>query len=259
MGSLGNTVKEKREQGSAFLPSYTRLHGVVPVFHPSGIDDRAGETRDLLDTGAEAFSEILATGTPDLSALLVADEDWKDAPRESARPYPHGLPYLTRAEGSQVLVLPETLSAVFKPRTRATWPLVVWHELAHAFLLQKPAPHIPAWMREFVPQALAAVVARRAGILAQHLEQIERHPDLAIREFGGPADAESQMAFQNALLTFGAAALEEFGEEFLRKLVHALWEETEVVGEARADKLLAGSLGSGGREWLEGRPEFQGG
>jgi hypothetical protein len=64
------------------------------------------------------------------------------------------------------------------------------------------------------------------------------------------------MSFQNLLLALGAAALEEFGEGFLGRLVRALREERQVVGEGRADELLAGALGPGGREWLVSRPEF---
>jgi hypothetical protein len=42
----------------------------------------------------------------------------------------------------------------------------------------------------------------------------------------------------------------------LKKLVYTLWGETEVIGEERAEELLADALGSGGREWLLSRPEF---
>ncbi|MGI8860389.1 MAG: hypothetical protein ACR2HO_09595, partial [Rubrobacteraceae bacterium] len=143
MGSLGSAVTERREQSSASFPGYERLDGAVSIFHPMGMEDWAGETRDLLDTGAKTFSEILGVETPDLSALLTANEDWEDAPREGEGPYPPGLPYLTQSAEPPVLVLPEALSPAFRPRTSATWPLVVWHELAHAFLLQKPAPPRP--------------------------------------------------------------------------------------------------------------------
>ena len=59
------------------------------------------------------------------------------------------------------------------------------------------------------------------------------------------------------MLLLGAAALEEFGEDFLRRIFHALWEEVEIVDEERAEELLAEALGPGGREWLVSRPEFQ--
>lgn len=42
----------------------------------------------------------------------------------------------------------------------------------------------------------------------------------------------------------------------MKRLVHALWEETDVVDEERAEELLANSLGPGGRAWLALRPEF---
>jgi hypothetical protein len=64
------------------------------------------------------------------------------------------------------------------------------------------------------------------------------------------------MAFQNLLLLFGVAALEEFGEGFLERLVHAMWEETNTIAEERAEELLANALESGGRTWLRRRPEF---
>jgi hypothetical protein len=213
--------------------------------------------RDLLEIGATTLSEILAVEPPGIVALLVADEDWEGAPRENERPYPRGLPYFTRAARPPTLVLPETLSPAFRPRTAATGALVVWHELAHAFLLREPFPNTPVWLREFIPQALSAAVARRVGLaLDEHLEEIDRSPGFTVRDYSGRADAEGQMAFQNLLLALGAAALESFGEGFLRTLAHALWSERDVVDEERGEELLAGSLGPGGREWLKSRPEF---
>ena len=64
------------------------------------------------------------------------------------------------------------------------------------------------------------------------------------------------MAFQNLLLALGDAALQEFGEGYLGALAHALWEERDVVGEERAERLLADALGPDGLEWLASRPEY---
>jgi hypothetical protein len=109
-----------------------------------------------------------------------------------------------------------------------------------------------------VPQAASAAVARRAGLpLREHLSQIEREPGLRVRNFRGPAGAGEQMSFQNLLLLLGTAALDEFGEGFLRRIFHALWEADEIVDEGRAVELLADALGPDGREWVVSRPEFQ--
>jgi hypothetical protein len=253
----GSAVKERGTRRPATLPGYTRLEVVIPIVHPPGLEKRAAEVQDLLETGATALSEILLVEPPELEALLVADEDWEQAPRENEHPYPPGLPYFTRSARRPIVVLPETLSPAFRPHTAATGALVVWHELAHAFLLREPVPRTPAWLREFIPQALSAAVARRAGQpLGEHLEQIERSPAFTVRDYPSRADAESQMAFQNLLLALGAAALERFGEGFFRALAHALWKERDVIGEDKAEELLAESLGLGGREWLLSRPEF---
>jgi hypothetical protein len=251
----GSAVEERGPRGP--LQGYGRLDGPVPVVHPPGLEERAAEVRDLLEIGATALSEILAVEPPGIVALLVADEDWEGAPRENERPYPRGLPYFTRAARPPTLVLPETLSPAFRPRTAATGALVVWHELAHAFLLREPLPRTPVWLREFIPQALAAAVARRVGPpLEEHLDEIQRSPGPTVLRPEGRADPTGQMAFQNQLLALGAEALEGFGEAFLRTLAHALWNEEDVVDEERAEELLAGSLGPGGGEWLESRPEF---
>jgi hypothetical protein len=153
--------------------------------------------------------------------------------------------------------LPEELSSVFRPRTSATLPLTVWHELAHAFVLGREVVRTPAWLGELVPQAASAAIARRAGLpLEDHLSRIEKEPGFTVRGFSGPAGARDQMSFQNLLLVLGAATLAEVGEGFLRRIFHTLWEEDEVVDEDRAEELLGDALGPGGRAWLASRPEF---
>ncbi len=235
-----------------------RLDGAVPVIHAPGIEEPAARLQRLLKAGATSLSETLDVEAPELQALLVADEDWNEAPRENAHAsYPLGLPYFTRSIRPPALVLPTVLSPVFRPRTEATYPLAVWHELAHAFLLQRDVVRTPTWLRELVPQAASAAVALRVGVpLHEHLSRIEREPDFTIRGLKGHADADQQMAFQNLLLLLGTAAVEEFGDGFLKRLVHALWEEKDIVNEERAEELLADTLGPGGRAWLRSRPEF---
>ena len=241
----------------ATFPGYERLNGDIPVVYAPGTEEWASELSLLLNTGAAALSTLLGVGLPELEAMLIADEAWNEAPREGERAYPKGLPYFTRSARPPALVLPATLSPVFRPRTQATYPLVVWHELAHAFLLQKEVVRTPAWLGEFVPQAASAAVARRVELpLDEHLGMIDREPGFTIRELRGHADAGEQMAFQNLLLLVGAEAIEEFGDEFLKRLVRNLWEKTDVVNEERAEELLADALGLGGREWLASRPEL---
>lgn len=239
------------------LSGYERLEGKIPVVYASGMEEQAQLCRRLLATGTKALSEMLGAEPPELEAVLVTDEDWDETPRADADAYPLGLPYFTRSVRPPTLVLPATLSPIFRPSTERTYPLVIWHELAHAFLLIGDVVRTPAWLREFVPQAASVAIAHRARLpLTEHLSQIEREPGLAVRGFRGRADAGQQMAFQNLLLLFGASAIREFGDGFLRRLVHALWEETNVVGEERAEELLAESLGPEGWTWLRSRPEF---
>lgn len=256
MGRAGSAVgtPERRE---AAPPGYFSLDGDVPVAYAPRLAEKSSEVQSYLAQGYRALAEVLSVEPPEIAALLVADEDWDQAPRDNQHPYPSGLPYFTRSVEPPALVLPEELSPVFSPRTEATLPLTVWHELAHAFLLQREVVRTPAWLREFLPQASAAAVARRAGLsLDEHLSRIDRSAGFTVRSFRGQASAGDQMTFQNLLLLLGAAGLDEFGDGFLKKLVHALWEEDEVVDEARAEELLEDALGPSAREWLMSRPEF---
>jgi hypothetical protein len=256
VGRAGSAVaaEERRE---AVLPGYERLEAEVPVLYAPRPAQKTWEVRDYLAQGYRTLGQILCVEPPRIMAYLVADEDWKGAPRDNTRPYPPGLPYFTRSVEPPALVLPEELSTVFRPRTAATLPLTVWHELAHAFLLGREVVRTPAWLGEFVAQAASAAVASRVGLLLEeHLSQINTEPGLTVRGFRGPAGAEDQMSFQNLLLLFGVAALQEFREGFLQSIFHALWEEDELVDGERAEELLGDALGQGGREWLVSRPEF---
>jgi hypothetical protein len=256
VGRAGSAVAAP-EAREAAPPGYERLDAEVPVFYAPRLAGKAGELSGYLAQGYGTLGRILCVEPPRIIAYLVADEDWREAPRDNARPYPPGLPYFTRSVEPPVLVLPGELSPVFRPRTVATLPLTVWHELAHAFLLGREVVRTPSWLGEFVPQAASAAVARRVGLpLEEHLSRIEREPGFTVRGFRGPAGAGDQMSFQNLLFLVGAAALEEFGEGFLQNIFHDLWEEDEIVDGERAEELLAGALGQGGREWLVSRPEF---
>ena len=256
MGRAGSAVKLP-ERRDAAPPGYESLDGEVPFLYAPRLEDEAGEVRDYLAEGYTTLAGILSVEPPEIVALLVAGEDWRDAPRDNARPYPPGLPYFTRSTSPPTLVLPEELSPVFRPRTNATMPLAVWHELAHAFLLSREVVRTPAWLGELVPQAASAAVARNIGLsLKDHLSRIDGQPGFTVRGFRGPVEAEDQMSFQNLLLLLGVAALERFGEDFLRHLFYDLWREDDVVDEERARALLAEALGPGGQEWLASRPEF---
>ncbi len=257
MGRAGSAVAA-RERGGAAQPGYERLDAEVPVLYAPLLAGKARELSGYLAQGYRTLGRILSVEPPGIIAYLVAGEDWREAPRDNARPYPPGLPYFTRSVEPPALVLPEHLSPVFRPHTAATLPLTVWHELAHAFLLGREVVRTPTWLGEFVSQAASAAVARRVGLpLVEHLSRIDREPGFTVRGFRGSAGVEDQMSFQNLLLLLAVAALEEFGEGFLRRIVHALWEEDEIVDGERAVELLAGALGEGGREWLVSRPEFR--
>jgi hypothetical protein len=237
---------------------YTRTKdGGIPVVHPRSLEGEAASVSRLLRRGTGHLSGLLGVDPPDAQALLVPERDWPEAPRDGERPYPYGLPYFTRSTRPPTLVFPRELAPVFEPRTRTLFPLTVWHELAHAYLLRREVVRTPPWLGELLPQAASAVVARGEGFpLDEHLARVDRDPGFTVRTFGGRAGAEDQMGFQNLLLLLGDAAAREFGEGYVGRLAHALWNERDVVDEVRAEEIFASALGAGGREWLSSRAEF---
>lgn len=237
-------------------PKLEKLPGVVPVLHSPGLGRQASEVGHRLATGCVYLTGIFGSETPRLQAMLLSRADWEHAPRESERPYSFGLPYFTRAAETPTLVFPSELSEALRPRTHLTFPLTVWHELAHAFFLQREIAKMPLWLGEFVPQAASAVVALREGFaIEEHLLRIEP-ADFTVREFTLPASAGDQMRFQNLLLLLGTAAVRRFGDGFLLRLVRSTQGESEAVSEDRAKRLFTASLGADGPGWLSRREEF---
>ena len=202
----------------------------------------------MLAAGSAALSEILGVEPPELEALLVADADWNRAPRENERPYPPGLPYFTRAASPRPGAARDALPHLPASHRRYV-PLCSGTSWRTPFCSREPLPRTPAWLRELVPQALSAAVARRTGLpLERHLEKIDRKPGFTARSFGGRADAGAQMAFQNLLLALGDAAVEEFGEGFLESaLARALGRERR--RRRGAGRGVAGRLS---RSWRAG-------
>ena len=81
MGRAGSAV-EVPEKRDAAPPGYKSLDGEVPVLYAPQLEDEAGEVQGYLAEGYAALSGMLSVEPPGISALLVADEDWRDAPRE---------------------------------------------------------------------------------------------------------------------------------------------------------------------------------
>ncbi|HEV2094786.1 MAG TPA: hypothetical protein VGR18_16640, partial [Rubrobacter sp.] len=59
-------------------PGYGRLEGEVPVLHAPRLAGRAREIQGYLAQGSGALADILGEEPPGLTALVVANEDWRE-------------------------------------------------------------------------------------------------------------------------------------------------------------------------------------
>ena len=230
----------------------------MPVLYAPRLGAKAMELRGYLAEGYRTLSGYSPSSRPEIIALLVADEDWKDAPRDNARPYPPGLPYFTRSVEPPALVLPEELSHRVQAKDRRH---------AAPYRLARAGPRLLARAGGREDPGLARGV-RPAGRLGGDRPQgrsLAGRASVADRKGARVYGAELpwvrrgrgiRCRSRTCCCCSASAALEEFGEGFLRRIFHALWEEDEIVDEERAEELLADALGPGGREWLASRPEF---
>ena len=254
MGRAGSAVEapEKRDPSRRATNAWTERY---PSSTPRGWRMKAGEVRDYLAEGYSALSGILSVEPPGIAALLVADEDWRDAPRDNARPYPPGLPYFTRSVEPPALVLPEELSPVFRPRTAATLPLTSGTSW--------PTPSCSAGGRQDPGLARGARPASRLGgdrkkgrICRWRTSVTDRQePGFTVRSFRGRRG--------RGIRCRSRTCCSFWRRRRWRSSARASWTHLpRPLGRRRDSRrgagrgVARGRLGPGGREWLASRPEF---
>lgn len=251
---------------------YATLTGPLLTRYPPDLTELARHIAREVEQASTLLSQLLRQPPPSLNILIVAASDWEYAPQEDeeeARGPATMLPYWTGVTTPPMLVVPEQMDEIMGEATPEKRSLLLYHELAHAFLENDPRPwpdEAPLWADEWQLQFAAFWLFQQlhgqfetitADLHRQFGEIFEPEADgktpVTVRGFDWYEDTTPDDYLEFVLL------LEQFAMDLLERydaavLLHFLERYRRAVPTLLSDDvtlLLAEALGPDGEQWLE--------
>lgn len=250
---------------------YETLAEPLKTSYPPGQEVAAYEIAREIQEAGRKLGQLLNLPMPVMEILLVNAAEWADAPREEDEDDAAAtmLPYWTDACQPPVLVIPEVMDEIIGDATPEKRALLLYHELAHAFLASDPRPwpqESPLWADEWQLQFAAFWLFQQmrgsfahitADLQHQFADIFEPEPDgktpITVRGFDWDEDTTPADYLVYALL------LEQFAVDLLTRynaaiLPRFLERYRQVRQEFLSDEvttMLGDVLGEGGEAWLE--------
>ena len=141
---------------------FTEYHtpaGLPAIFYPPGQEELAARSQQEVVQAGQALGQLLDLPLPAMEVLLIAPSDWQRAPRDEEEEAPGNmLPYWTDATQPSTLVIPQQMDEIVGEATPEKRSLLLYHELAHAFLETDARPwpdESPLWADEWQLQFAA--------------------------------------------------------------------------------------------------------
>lgn len=253
--------------------TYEMIPGSPPTYYPAGQESVAREISQEMGRACTLLSELLKLPAPELDIVLIGTADWEFAPPDEmdAPPGPPGsmLPYWTDVPQTPMLVVPEQMDEIIGEQTPQKRSLLLYHELAHAFLESDPRPwpeDSPLWADEWQLQFAAFWLFRQLHGQFKHItddlqrqfaEIFEPEPDgktpVTIRGFDWYEDTTPEDYLEYALLLekFAVDLLTRYNATVLPRFLERYRQEWPVLLSDEVTKMLGEVLGPGGEEWLE--------
>lgn len=253
--------------------NYQMLDGTPATYYSPGLEKLAREISQEVAQACKLLRKLLSLPMPELDVLLVSLADWEFAPPEQMDdpPGPPGslLPYWTDVPQRPMLVVPEKMDAIMGEATDEKRSLLIYHELAHAFLESDPRPwpeDAPLWADEWQMQFAAFWLFRELRGNAEHItvdlqkqfaEIFEPEEDgktpVTVRGFDWYEDTSPESYLEYALLLekFAIDLLARYDATILPRFLESYRQEHETLLSDEVTKMLAKVLGEGGEEWLE--------
>jgi len=250
---------------------YATLAGQPLVYYPRGQEELARQLVQEMDRASTLLGTLLGLSMPPLEILLVAAADWKDVPLENedeTEPPATMLPYWTDMTATPTLVVPEQMDEIVGEASEEKRSLLLYHELAHAFLEHDPRPwpdDSPLWADEWQLQFAAFWLFQQihghienitADLQQQFAESFEPEADgktpVTVRGFDWYEDTspEDYLEFVLLLEKFATDLLTHYDAKILPRFLAQYRNETPLLSDD-VTKMLAKVLGNGGEEWLE--------
>ncbi len=256
---------------------YTTLDEPLRTFHRAEQAELARRVSQEVAQAGQLLSTLLGPPLPPLAILIVAAADWAFAPQEDkdeAGGPATMLPYWTDVTSPSILVVPEQLDEIIGEATQEKLSLLLYHELAHAFLEHDPRPwpaEVPLWADEWQLQfagfwLFQQIYGRLENITAdlqsQFAEIFEPEPDgktpVTVRGFDWYEDTtpEDYLKFVLLLEKFASDLLARYDATILPRFLELYRRDVPALLSDEVTLLLAEALGTGGEQWLEEQVYF---
>ena len=250
---------------------YEVLSGPLKAYYPPGQEDLARQILQEVQQAGEQLSQLLNLPMPDMELLLVGAIEWEFVPQEEEQAESPStmLPYWTDLTEPPMLVVPQVMDEIIGEATPEKRSLLLYHELAHAFLESDPRPwpeDSPLWADEWQLQFAAFWLFRQLHGQFEHItddlqrqfaEIFEPEPDgktpVTIRGFDWYEDTTPEDYLEYALLLekFAVDLLIRYNATILPHFLNVYRQERQILLSDEVTKMLGEVLGSGGEEWLE--------
>lgn len=255
---------------------YETLAEPLTVHYPSGQEGLARQLFEEIDRASKLLGTLLNLSRPELAILVAAASDWKDVPsedEEEAEPPATMLPYWTDTTDPPTLVIPLEMDEIMGEASPEKLSLLLYHELAHAFLEHDPRPwpdDSPLWADEWPLQFAAFWLFQQLHGQMEHITtdlheqfaasfepEADGKTPVTVRGFDWYEDTtpEDYLEFVLLLENFAIDLLAHYDAQILPRFLDLYRNETPLLSED-VTKMLATVLGENGEEWLEGLVYF---
>lgn len=258
---------------SSLYEQYETLALPLKTYYPAGQEEFARQILQEVAQATKLLEQLLNSPAPALDLLIVSSSDWEYAPpedMESSGPPGVMLPYWTEMATQPTLVVPDQMDDILGDATPEKLALLLYHEVAHAFLESDPRPwpeETPLWADEWQMQFAEFWLFQQihgetkhsnitADLHEQFAEIFEPEADgktpVTIRGFDWYEDTTSEDYLEFALLLekFAIDLLARYDASILPRFLERYRKEVPLLSD-EVTLMLAEVLGSGEEEWLE--------
>lgn len=251
---------------------YITLHGTFKTYHPAHQAELAQRVVHEVEQASQLLGQLLNQPLPPIEILIVATADWEHVPQEDedeTEAPPVMLPYWTDAIWPPTLVVPEQMDEIIGEGTSEKLSLLLYHELAHAFLESDPRPwpaESPLWADEWPLQFAAFWLFQQIHGQIEHITadlhqqfaeifepELDGKTPVTVRGFDWYEDTtpDDYLEFVLLLEKFASDLLANYDATILPHFLTCYRRDVPVLLSDEVTLMLAEALGTGGEQWLE--------
>lgn len=250
---------------------YETLAEPLKTFYPPGQQALARQIAQEIAQAGAHLGQLLGLPMPRMELLLVGATEWEFVPQEEEEDdsLTTMLPYWTDVTDPPALVVPEVLDEIIGEATPEKRALLLYHELAHAFLASDPRPwpaESPLWADEWQLQFAAFWLFKHMHGPFEHItEDLQRQfaeifePEadgktpVTVRGFDWYEDTTptDYLAYALLLEKFAVDLLARYNAAILPRFLERYRQPGQELLSDDVTTMLGEVLGPDGEEWLE--------